>query len=176
MSDTSKFESLLMAITLRPFEAKDIPSFHRLMNIEALAERLPHSVPYSEEQAEKLWESVSQNPDARRMFAIEWDGAYAGNINSSRMPVNPRGIQFGYWIDPDFQRRGIGTEAVRHFCANPSFPDVLRLQALIEPDNVPSQKILERNGFEREGLLRSFYVKKERPIDVFMYARITKAA
>ena len=48
-----------------------------------------------------------------------------------------------------------------------------RVQALVEPDNGASIRVLEKCGYEREGLLRKFYPSVDRGlIDVFMYASI----
>jgi RimJ/RimL family protein N-acetyltransferase len=47
-----------------------------------------------------------------------------------------------------------------------------RIEAWVEPDNEASQRVLEANGFQREGLLRSFLVLGSRRTDVFVYSRI----
>jgi ribosomal-protein-alanine N-acetyltransferase len=59
----------------------------------------------------------------------------------------------GYWIDEDHQSRGLMTEAVR---ATTGFAfesvGLHRVQAAVMPRNAPSQRVLEKVGFRREGL------------------------
>jgi RimJ/RimL family protein N-acetyltransferase len=50
---------------------------------------------------------------------------------------------------------------------------VERLQATVEPWNVASQRVLEKSGFEREGLLRGYARYRDEPRrDVYLYARL----
>jgi ribosomal-protein-alanine N-acetyltransferase len=63
----------------------------------------------------------------------------------------------GYWIGAPFANRGLMTKAVAAvipFC----FDQLMlhRLEAACLPDNVWSRRVLERNGFEREGVARSY--------------------
>ncbi|MFD2681762.1 GNAT family N-acetyltransferase [Bacillus seohaeanensis] len=45
-----------------------------------------------------------------------------------------------------------------------------RIEALIEPPNLPSQKLVERQGFIREGLLRSYEFTVGKFDDLYMYS------
>lgn len=45
-----------------------------------------------------------------------------------------------------------------------------RIEALIEPPNIPSQKLAERHGFIREGLLRSYEFTCGKFDDLYMYS------
>ncbi|WP_124071197.1 GNAT family N-acetyltransferase [Filibacter tadaridae] len=45
-----------------------------------------------------------------------------------------------------------------------------RIEALIEPPNIPSQKLVERQGFIREGLLRSYEFTCGKFDDLYMYS------
>jgi ribosomal-protein-alanine N-acetyltransferase len=59
----------------------------------------------------------------------------------------------GYWIDADHQGRGLMTEAV---AAATTFAftalGLHRVQAAVMPRNTPSQHVLEKVGYRREGL------------------------
>jgi RimJ/RimL family protein N-acetyltransferase len=62
----------------------------------------------------------------------------------------------GYWLRPEARGRGVATHAVG-LIARWAF-DVLgiaRLELSCSPDNAASQRVAERCGFVREGLLRS---------------------
>jgi [ribosomal protein S5]-alanine N-acetyltransferase len=45
-----------------------------------------------------------------------------------------------------------------------------RIQALIEPDNRPSQRLVESKGFHREGLLRHYEYTNGKFDDLYMYS------
>ena len=49
--------------------------------------------------------------------------------------------------------------------------DVRCVEALVEPENVASQRVLERAGFVREGCLSSFLIVKGGRVEAFLYAR-----
>lgn len=53
---------------------------------------------------------------------------------------------------------------------------LLRVQATVLQSNARSQNTLDRLGFAREGLLRSYRLVRGRPGDFFMYAHIAEAA
>ena len=50
--------------------------------------------------------------------------------------------------------------------------DMLRLELLITATNGPSKRVAERNGYRREGVLRSLYVKEGVRDDVEMWSRL----
>ena len=47
-----------------------------------------------------------------------------------------------------------------------------RIEAMVTVGNAPSERLLERNGFEREGLLREHSFWKDRFWDQLVYARL----
>jgi RimJ/RimL family protein N-acetyltransferase len=63
----------------------------------------------------------------------------------------------GYWLLEAGRGEGRATRAVR-LLASWALPEmgVDRLQLLTDPDNVASQRVAERAGFTREGVLRAY--------------------
>lgn len=91
-------------------------------------------------------------------FAILDGDAIAGTLNLS----NVRGDDFqsgtiGYWVDGARNGRGLGTAAVAGVIEY-AFGELglHRLEAATLVDNLASQRVLERNGFERIGLARRY--------------------
>jgi RimJ/RimL family protein N-acetyltransferase len=80
-----------------------------------------------------------------------WGGAsvYDVNIDAARAAV-------GYWLAPQARGRGVATRTLR-LLARWAFDRVAiaRLELTCAPDNVASQRVAERCGFVREGVLRS---------------------
>jgi len=63
--------------------------------------------------------------------------------------------EVGYSLSPDHQGRGLASEALRCGLAH-AFDQLglVRVEADIDPRNEPSWRLLEKLGFQREGLLR----------------------
>jgi RimJ/RimL family protein N-acetyltransferase len=62
----------------------------------------------------------------------------------------------GYWLAPEARGRGVATHAIR-LVAQWAFEalGVARLELTCAPGNHASQRVAERCGFTREGVLRS---------------------
>ena len=96
-------------------------------------------------------------------------GITLGNI---RHGVSQSG-HIGYWMGERYAGRGLMTDAV-NVLVRFAF-DRLRLhrvEAACIPDNVRSIRVLEKAGFQREGLLRSFLKINGSWQDHYLYARI----
>ncbi|KAK9933264.1 hypothetical protein M0R45_020465 [Rubus argutus] len=71
--------------------------------------------------------------------------------------------------------QGIGTRAVK-MVADTIFKEwthLERLEALVDVDNVASQRVLEKAGFQREGILRKYVVLKGRTCDRVMFSLLS---
>lgn len=91
-------------------------------------------------------------------FAVRVEGRLAGQVTIDNVV---RGVlragYLGYWIDRAVAGRGMASLAVALVCDHAFGPVGLhRVQADIRPENGPSQRLVERLGFQREGLLRRY--------------------
>jgi RimJ/RimL family protein N-acetyltransferase len=77
----------------------------------------------------------------------------------------------GYWVVPAARQRGLARRAVG-LMTEWGLETFARIEAWVEPDNDASQHVLAANGFQHEGLLRSFLVIGSRRADVRVYSRI----
>ena len=81
--------------------------------------------------------------------------------------------ELGYALSTPFQRRGIMPRALELLLDDLfDHTRLRRIEARCAVDNVASQKVLERLGFEREGRLREYFVLRDRAVDNFLYARL----
>jgi [ribosomal protein S5]-alanine N-acetyltransferase len=89
-------------------------------------------------------------------FVILDDGVIAGALglfNASGPPMHSAIL--GYWVDQDHASRGLATRAVSEALAIAfGEMELHRVEAGTRPENVASQRVLERNGFTCVGLLR----------------------
>ena len=69
--------------------------------------------------------------------------------------VGPDALEIGYWIDRDWQGRGLVSEAVQALCAVAvKFMGARRVEIRCAPTNARSRAIPERLGFHLDGTLR----------------------
>lgn len=80
--------------------------------------------------------------------------------------------EIGYALAVEYWGQGIATEALK--LAIPQvfkdFPEVLRLQAFAAVENLASQRVLEKAGFLKEGLLRKYCYVKGNLKDLVIYS------
>lgn len=82
--------------------------------------------------------------------------------------------EIGYWLLPQFWKRGIISEAlaaVVHFLINRK--GVHRIEALVEEGNSASNAVLEKAGFVFEGTHRDCEIKDGRYISLRMYSLLS---
>lgn len=87
-------------------------------------------------------------------FAIRENGELVGSISLRVTAHNTAGI--GYWCAPQARGRGIMTRALRRVCRYALDElAVDRIELTADRDNVASQRVAEKVGFQREGIMRS---------------------
>jgi [ribosomal protein S5]-alanine N-acetyltransferase len=110
---------------------------------------------------------------------IRWGITLKGNrkvIGScgflNKVPQHYRS-EIGFELSKDFWGQGIANEALEAVITY-GFEqlNLQRIQALIEPPNILSRKLVERNGFIKEGLLRNYEFTCGKFDDLFMYSLI----
>ena len=157
-------------VKLIPLSTQHENEFVRLANIPEINHRVNKPLLYTNthffEQLDKLQKSKSSF-----VWMIEYNEKIVGVINNAS-GRDPRVFQGGYWVDPDCWGKGVASTAlilVKDFLFNECGAE--RVQAVVEPDNPASISVLEKCGYQREGLLRKFYPSVNNGlIDVLMYA------
>ena len=82
----------------------------------------------------------------------------------------PGTVEIGYWLIERARGRRLASRAVA-LLVRWALTDagLARVEALVEPDNIASQRVLENVGFRREGRLRSYLVFNARRADALIY-------
>jgi ribosomal-protein-alanine N-acetyltransferase len=96
--------------------------------------------------------------DASERFVILDGGRIAGTVTMSNIVLGPlHSATLGYWVAERVNGRGLATRAVREVIGI-AFEELglHRLEAATLVDNAPSQRVLEKNGFELIGLARRY--------------------
>lgn len=81
--------------------------------------------------------------------------------------------EIGYWLAKDFWNKGIMTSVVKKICEI-GFKEnnLTRIEAVVFQNNSASARVLEKNGFIKEGLLRKYLVKDGLALNVNLYSLI----
>ena len=78
-------------------------------------------------------------------------GVVGAIITDSSAAIGAYSLEVGFAVVPAFQKRGIARSALCAFLARALTPQVAQLTATVDPENLPSIRLLETCGFERSG-------------------------
>jgi RimJ/RimL family protein N-acetyltransferase len=104
------------------------------------------------------------------------DGRLLGGCGLNHINRIHRISNLGYWVRTSATRHGVATEAVRQV-ADFAFrnTDLVRLEIVCAVANHASQRVAERAGAVREGVLRHRLLLHGRPVDAVMYSLVREA-
>jgi len=126
-------------------------------------------------QAEKMVEHFRSSFLASR--SIRWaiirkeDNRFVGTIGLNNLSKGMKRAEIGFEIHPDFWRTGITSEAVNAVLQY-SFTEMSlhRMGAVTFLDNVASIGLLEKHGFEQEGILRNYLFQNGQSHDARIFS------
>jgi RimJ/RimL family protein N-acetyltransferase len=108
-----------------------------------------------DELAVELPELVANGRLARLVVADVRSGATLGGGTLHHLDAERGIIEIGYWLYPRARGRGIATKVARALAEHAFTIGVQRVTAFVAVGNRESERVLERAGFTREGVLRS---------------------
>lgn len=167
-------------VTLRPWHEDDADALVRRINdpdVASFLDLVPH--PYTPQDARDWfaiaaegWEAATSATFAIHVLGVE--GAAGGVGVRFLGDLDEGGAEIGYWVGADIRRRGVATAATRLAAkwAFESVPDLARLQLRAAVENVASNRVAEKAGFTREGVLRAqrFNVRLGKRVDFVMWS------
>lgn len=164
-----------MKIELKPWTLEDKKVLAQLchnVDRQFLSDRLPY--PYTEDDA-RWWISMAERQEGKEgvFRAILADGKIVGNISVERKAdVYRKDGEIGYMLKKEAYSHGIMTEAVRQICplAYENL-DLIRITGLVYEPNTASRKVLEKNGFILEGIMKKAVFKEDRIYDLCVYGK-----
>ncbi len=129
----------------------------------------PH--PYTPTAADSFLSAVTEQSGRESVYAIEAGGEAVGGIGiHPRINEERHSAEIGYWLGEAFWGRGIATAAVCGLSQRAlNEMDLYRLFANVFASNLASMRVLEKAGFQREGVLRRAVVKEGVLMDAVVY-------
>lgn len=164
-----------MTCNIRKWRMADAPDLALALNNKNILDNLRDglSYPYTERNAEEYIASMlSADENKTFAFAITVDGRAIGSIGVFRQEnIHFRTAELGYYISEQFWGKGICTDAVKQVCAHVfEHSDIIRIYAEPFAHNTASCRVLEKAGFQFEGVLRKNAVKNGKVIDMKLYS------
>jgi RimJ/RimL family protein N-acetyltransferase len=160
---------------LRPWRYSDAPSLAMHANNENvwrnMSDTFPH--PYTLDIAQQ-WVTRGYIEFGGDNWAIDCQGEAVGGCGVIQAKGQWRcNAEIGYWLAQPFWGRGITTQVARVLTDYAfSLPDVTRVYAPVHATNPASMRVLEKNGFTREALLRKSAFKAGQVIDRVCWSKI----
>jgi RimJ/RimL family protein N-acetyltransferase len=156
----------LLLRRLRTADATQLAQYANNPKIVAnLMDRFPH--PYTLESAH-WFIGYAASTEVESVFAIEWGGALIGVISLIFKPdIYAASAELGYWLGEPFWGQGIMPGALSLMVGH-AFEDLQhsRVYANVFHTNPASRRVLEKAGFELEGVARKAVVKNGQLLDV----------
>lgn len=135
--------------------------------------RIPH--PYTEADFDQWIGTVEEKTQALgepTQFAILENGSPIGGVGFDGLTKGHR-AEIGYWLAKAWWGRGIMTTVVGAACEYAfSRWKLVRITAHVFQQNPASARVLEKNGFQEEGLLRKHHLKDGRFLDSRLFALV----
>lgn len=162
-------------LVLRPWRRSDAPAVLAACQDPEIARWVTIPQPYLPADADAFIESALAmwRDTTGAAFAIV--EAATDRLLGAITRFGPDGHQatLGCWLVPGARGRGVGTRAIRlvsewTFATTPVF----RLDAFIMVGNEASDRMVERAGFQREGVLRGWDMHHDVPVNCVVYSRL----
>lgn len=177
-SDPFPITDLDNEFLLREIELDDALCYYDYINAKEVSRYLakdciPSSLQMAVDEV-RYWRSLFRN-----RISIYWGIAkrdsneLIGTIGFNNwIPSEQRG-EISYDLNCSYSRRGITTKALSIICEfAESEMQIERMQATVAIDNIASIRVLEKNNFLQEGLLKKYARLENRACDFYMYARV----
>ncbi len=150
-------------VVLRPWSDDDLDAIVARIgdpDITAFLDQIPQ--PYTDDDA-RTWFAMTAagwREGTAATFGIHvdgFDGAVGGIGVRFLDGLDAGGAEVGYWVGADARGRGVATKATRAVAewVFAAVPEVVRLQLRADVENVASNRVAEKAGFTREGVLRA---------------------
>ncbi|MFC2078950.1 GNAT family N-acetyltransferase [Candidatus Bipolaricaulota bacterium] len=160
-------------VVLRTVREADLDGLYDLIaDVRAIGDYWPLRIGSESEWLKRFHENGWWTEDFGRLLLTNREGKRLGYVNYYRPSHSYQGLEIGYRIfRPDDRGQGYMGEAVPLFVSYLfEVKEIERIQALVNPANQGSSRVLERSGFVYEGTLRRCHYDRGTYNDLRMYS------
>lgn len=166
-----------MKFTLRKWRDTDAPSLASAANNPKIFANLRDAMPspYTLKDArDYIHLCVNADENLKLLRAIDIEGRAVGAIGVFvGSDIYSRSAELGYWLAEEYWGQGVTTAAVGQICRETfEREDIVRIFAEPFARNTASRRVLEKNGFVLEGVMKKGAFKNGEYLDWCMYALV----
>ncbi len=141
-------------VDLCTIEEEDLPALHEAINDPDVWRTTGMNRPNNMAQEREWFEGLSEHDDAVS-FAVAADGELVGNVGLRNVDAEAGTAEIGFYVLPDHQGEGYATAAARLAVEYAfDYRRLHRVEAESYGFNEASRRVLEKVGFEAEGVRR----------------------
>ena len=169
-------QKLKSVFILRPFRDGDQASLvangNNIKIFNNVRDNFPY--PYTLDDADWWIKAQKEVDKPAQCLAIDVNGEVIGGIGIVlNSDIHRLTAELGYWLGESHWGKGIMSQAVKRMVdyVFKNFPDLLRLWAAVFEHNKSSMRVLEKAGFELEGIRKKGAIKNGLVIDEYVYVQ-----
>ncbi len=166
-----------MDISIRKWKIEDAEQLKNAINNEKILDNLRDGIPYPytlENAKEFITQTLNAPVNSQYSWAISVDDKVIGSVGVFRKDnIHCYTAEIGYYISEEYWGKGIMTQVIKDVCKYIfENTDIVRIFAEPFSYNVASCRVLEKAGFQLEGILRNNAIKNNNLLDMKMYSII----
>jgi len=158
------------SITFKTFTSADIDDFMEWATDDNVTKFMMWNTYTSRESAIDFFKTIVENHSWFKAICL--DQKVIGSITlDKRKGAYSCTAELGYVLSRKYWNNGYATKAINLAIQN-GFEDlqIARIEAFVDPANIASQRVLEKTGFIKEGLLKNSILQKGLLKDRIIYA------
>ena len=164
---------------LRRVDSNDLKEIFALRSNPETMKYIPRPLVKTDEDALEhivmIDSKIDSNEGINWAITLKDNPKLIGVIGHYRIKPENYRAELGYMLLPEYHGQGIVSEAVKE-AVKYGF-QVMKLnslEAIIDPDNYASAKVLEKNGFVKEAHLKEYEFFEGRFLDTVIYSILNK--
>ena len=143
-----------MSIAFEPAKLEDLPQLVELLHILFTQE---HELTPDAVKQERGLRRILENPSVGRIYVAREGARVIGMVNIQKTVSTAEGGPVGSFEDfvvrPELRGQGLGSRLIRYAIEQCEAEGLLRLILLTDGDNSGAQRLYEKAGFVRSGML-----------------------
>ena len=166
-------------LLLRRVDSNDVKEIFALRSNPETMKYIPRPLVKTNEDALEhiamIDSKIDSNEGINWAITLKDNPKLIGVIGHYRIKPENYRAELGYMLLPEYHGKGIVSEAVKE-AVKYGF-QVMKLnslEAIIDPDNYASAKVLEKNGFVKEAHLKEYEFYEGRFLDTVIYSILNK--
>jgi RimJ/RimL family protein N-acetyltransferase len=118
------------------------------------------------------YEAGREDGSAEAFAAVDGDGTFLGLALAPSIDREAAEVELGYIVAPAARGRGVAQFMLRELTTWAFSDGALRAFLIINVENTASERVAERCGYVREGVLRSIHLKQHIRTDASIWSRL----